>query len=78
MTLDDTSAAMRSAYYARLAELSPGERVQIGLRLWEAANSLQRAAVLRENPDASEAEILYQIAASRFGEAVAQAAYRKS
>jgi hypothetical protein len=77
MVPDDTSEAMRSVYYARLAEMSPGERVRIGVRLWEAANALQRAAMLRENPGASESEILYRIAVSRFGEAAAKAAYRR-
>lgn len=77
MVPDDTSEAMRSVYYARLAEVSPGERVRNSVGLWEAANALQRAALLRENPGASESEILYWIAVSRFGEAAAKAAYRR-
>lgn len=77
MVPDDTSETMRSVYYARLAEMSPGERVRIGVQLWEAANALQRAALLREDASLSEFEILYRIAVSRFGEEAAKAAYRR-
>ena len=68
---------MRRVYDARLAEMSPGERVRIGVQLWEAANALQRAALLREDPSLSESEILYRMAVSRFGEKLATTAYRR-
>jgi hypothetical protein len=51
--------------------------VQIGVQLWEAANALQRAALLREDPSLSESEILYRIAVSRFGEEAAKVVYRR-
>lgn len=66
---------MREIYFARLAAMTPAERVRLGVTLWEAAWSLQRAAVLRENPEADEAEVRYQIALRRFGPEVAGAVF---
>lgn len=57
--------------------MTPSERLSLGVALWEAGDSLQRAAVRRKNPDADEADIAFQIAVSRFGSELAQKAYRK-
>jgi len=64
--------------FSRAALLSPSERVRIGVALWEAGNSLQRAAIRRQYPDADEAEICFHIAVTRFGEKLARAAYRRA
>lgn len=77
MAMDDTSPKMREAYYRRLAEMTPAERINIGVALWEAGNSLQRAALRRDYPDANEEEITFRIAVSRFGEQIARKAYRR-
>ncbi|WP_407674059.1 hypothetical protein [Paludibaculum fermentans] len=78
MAPDDTSAAAREVYFSRLRELSPSERVRIGVQLWEAGNALQWAAARRKYPGASEEELAFQIACLRFGEKLARAAYRRS
>jgi hypothetical protein len=75
---NDTSAKTHEVYLKRLAELSPSERVRIAVGLWEAADSLQRAALRRKYPNADEAELTFQIAVTRFGPELARAAYRKS
>jgi hypothetical protein len=59
-------------YFQRLAEMTPAERVRLGVALWEAAYSLQSAAIRRRKPDADEAEIAFEIAVSRFGSEVAR------
>jgi hypothetical protein len=76
--LSDTSPKASKVYFERLAAMSPSERVRIGVALWEAGNSLQRAAIRRKYPDADEAEINFQMAVTRFGEDLARAAYRKA
>ena len=77
MPLSDTSPAASEAYYRRLAEMTPSERINIAVALWDAANALQRAALQRQYPDADEEEITFHIAVSRFGEALARKAYRR-
>jgi hypothetical protein len=71
----DTSAKASEVYYRRLAEMTPAERLRIGVALWEAADSLQRAGIRRLYPDADDAEITFRIAVSRFGEELARKAY---
>lgn len=61
----------------RLKEMTPSERVRIGVGFWEAAYRLQRAAILRRNPEATETEIAFQIAVTRFGMELAKAAWQK-
>jgi len=74
----DTSAASRAVYLRRLAELTPAERVRAAVALWEAAHSLQWSAARHRNPAADDAEILFQIAVTRFGAELARRAYRRS
>jgi len=74
MTPSDTSPAMADAYYRRLAEMTPAERIGIALSLWRAADQLQRSALRRDYPDASEAEIRYRLAVTRYGKEVAHMA----
>ena len=78
MTPSDTSPAASEAYYRRLAEMTPSERIDIGVALWCAADALQRAALQRLYPDADEAEITFRLAVSRFGEELARKAYGRS
>jgi hypothetical protein len=75
--LDDTSASALEAYYRRLAEMTPAERIAVGAALWAAGDSVQRAAVRREHPDADEEEITFHVAVARFGEELARKAYRR-
>ena len=75
--LTDTSPKAREVYLRRLAEMTPSERVSIGVALWDAGDALQRAALRREYPDAGEAEITYRVAVARFGEALARKVYGK-
>jgi hypothetical protein len=78
MALSDTSPAAREIYLRRLAEMTPGERVRLGVALWEAAHSLQWAAVRRGNPDADDDAIAFHIAVTRFGAELARAAWRRA
>jgi hypothetical protein len=64
-------------YLRRLAELTPAERVRAAVALWEAAHSLQWAAARHRNPDADDAEIVFQIAVTRFGAELARTVYRR-
>ncbi len=77
MPLSDTSPEASRVYFRRLAEMTPAERIDIGVALWDAADSLQRAAMRKMYPDADEAEIIFRIAVTRFGEELARKAYRK-
>jgi hypothetical protein len=76
--LIDTSPKVSQVYFQRLAAMSPAERLRLGVALWDAARSLQWAAVRRKHPDADEAEIAFQVAVTRFGAELARAAYGKS
>jgi hypothetical protein len=75
--LDDTSPQMRQAYFRRLAEMTPAERVRVGAALWAAGNELQRTTVKRMHPDADESEITFRVAVARFGEELARKVYRR-
>ena len=77
MNLNDTSPAIREVYFRRLAEMTPSERVRIGVALWESGDSLQRAAIRHTSPDANDAEINFRMATSRFGADLARKAYRR-
>jgi hypothetical protein len=73
----DTSPAAHALYAQRLAEATPSERVRLGVAHWVAAGSLQRSAIRRRNPEASDEEIAFLIAVSRFGPELARAAFRR-
>ena len=75
MIMQDTSPKAREAYYRRLSEMTPSERLGIGAALWRAGHSLQRAAILRAYPHAGEGEINFRIAVTRFGAELARKAY---
>jgi hypothetical protein len=77
VVLSDTSEKAREVYFRRLKEMTASERLRLGAALWTAGNSLQRAALLREKPDADEAEITFRLAASRFGLELARKVYKK-
>jgi hypothetical protein len=78
VSVSDTSPKASRVYFERLAAMTPSERVRLGVALWEAGHSLQCAAARRKHPHADEAEIAFQVAATRFGEKLARAAYRKA
>lgn len=75
--LSDTSEEAREVYFRRLKEMTASERVELGVALWTAGDSLRRAALRRENLHADDAEITFQIAVSRFGLELARKAYRR-
>jgi hypothetical protein len=76
--LSDTSEKAREVYFLRLKEMTASERLGLGVALWSAGDSLQRAGLRRENPHADEAEITFRLAVSRFGLELARKAYRRS
>ena len=73
--MTDTSSKAQAVYFARLAAMSPQERLRIGAALWAAGDSLQRAGLRRLYPEADEAEINFRVAVSRFGEELARRVY---
>lgn len=50
MFADDTTPEARRFYYARLAELSPAERISIGMQLTAAADQLTREPSAADSP----------------------------
>lgn len=75
MSQVDTSPKARDAYFRRLAEMTPSERLAVGAALWRAGDSLQRSATRRMHPQADDAEITFQIAVTRFGSELARKVY---
>jgi Rv0078B-related antitoxin len=75
MPISDTSPAMREAYYRRLAEMTPSERVRIMADLWETGHALQCAGVRQQFPEADENEVIFRVAVARFGEELARKVY---
>ncbi len=77
MDLSDTTPAAREVYLRRLAEMTPAERTWIAASLWETANRVQHAVMRQRHPEASEHEIKYRIAVTRFGPELAAKAYQR-
>ena len=77
MPHSDTSPAMETVYFRRLAEMTPSERVNIAAELWQAGHALQCAAVRQRIPDATDDEVIFQVAVARFGFEAASKAYRR-
>ena len=78
MAPSDTSPRAHEVSVRRLAEMTPAERVRLGVNLWQTAYALQRSAVRRLHPEADEAEIAFQIALSRFGPELARKVYKRT
>ena len=78
MPLTDTSPESRAVYAGRLAEMTPAERVRLGVALWQTAGSLQRSSILRKMPGADEVMVAFEIALTRFGPELAKAAWRRT
>ena len=74
----DTSESAREVYFQRLKEMTPSERLAVGVARWAAGHATQRAAIRHENPAADEDEITFRIAVSRFGSDLAKKAYGRS
>lgn len=72
----DTSAEAEKVYFALLRKLTPVQRINMGVDLWKTGDSLQRVAVRRDFPLATEEEIRFQIAVRRFGREIAGKAFR--
>lgn len=77
MASRDTSPEAANVYFDRLKQMTPSQRVNIGVELWRVADSIQRAALRRQHPDATDSELTFQIAVSRFGPELARKAYRR-
>jgi hypothetical protein len=75
VSLSDTSPKASEAYWKRLAEMTPEEKIAIGVALWQAGDSLQRAAIRRDYPDADEDEVTFRLAVLRFGPELARKVY---
>jgi hypothetical protein len=66
---------MQEVYFQRLRELTPEQRVDLGVRLWEAGDAMQRTAINRNHPGVTHAEFLYRLAVLRYGPELAQKAF---
>jgi hypothetical protein len=77
MALTDTSPKASEAYYRRLSEMTPSERLSVGAALFAAGDALERAGVRRDFPDADDEEINFRIAVTRYGAHLARKAYRR-
>jgi hypothetical protein len=75
--LSDTTPEARRFYYRRLAEMSPAERMAVGMELAAAGDELVRAAVRRRFPDAEGEEFEYRVLRVRYGRALADQVYRR-
>jgi hypothetical protein len=62
-------------YLNLLKEMTVSERLAAGAALWAAGNALQRVALRRQYPIASEDEITFRIAVSRWGPELAEKVY---
>jgi hypothetical protein len=74
----DTSQRAGEIYRQRLQQMTCSERIRLGAAIWEAGDSVQRAAALRKNPSADESEITFRLAVTRFGSEIARQVYQKS
>ena len=77
VSLIDTSLKASETYFRCLREMTPSERLGVGVALWQAGDSLQHSAMRRMHPAADEAEITFRIAVTRFGAELAQKVYGK-
>ena len=75
VALSDTSEKAFEVYFRRLKAMTASERLELGAALWTAGDSLQRAALWRDDLYADEAEITFRIAVSRFGLELSRKAY---
>lgn len=67
----DTSPGQQTAYYARLARLTPVERLRIAARLSTAVRRLAEAGIRERHPRATDAEIRIRLAVRLYGRAAA-------
>ncbi|HEY2028349.1 MAG TPA: hypothetical protein VGH20_03980 [Myxococcales bacterium] len=67
----DTSPDQQAAYYARLAGLSPAQRLRIAARLSTAVHRLAEAGIRERHPAATEAEMRIRLAVRLYGRAAA-------
>ena len=66
---------MQTFYLARLRELTPEQRIDLGIKLWEAGDAMQRANIQRKYPGISEDEFRYRLCVVRYGQELAENAF---
>jgi len=71
----DTSENADEVYFQHLRKMTPVERINIAVALWEAADATQRAGIRQQYPNATEEEIRFEMAVRRFGAELAQKVY---
>ena len=71
----DTSRHVRELQTSRWRSMSPGEKLQMVGDLCEAVDRLARVGIERDHPDASERDVLWHLAARRYGVQIADAAF---
>jgi hypothetical protein len=71
----DTSRHVREIQTARWRSMSPRQKLQLVDDLCDAVDRLARAGIQRDHPGASEHDVLWHLAARRYGVETADAAF---
>jgi hypothetical protein len=66
---------MQAIYFQRLRALTPEQRIDLGVKLWEAGDAMQRATVHRKYPGIGEDEFRYRLCVLRYGPELAEKAF---
>lgn len=74
----DTTDEARHVQTEMFRAMTPAERLLIAVELSEAVERLARAGIERDHPGATERQVLWHLAARRYGEALADAAFGTS
>ena len=75
MPLSDTSPEMQAFYFQGLRQLTPEQRIQRGISLWEAGDAMQRSAIHRDHPGVGDADLRYRLAVLRYGPELADSIF---
>jgi hypothetical protein len=76
MSINDTSAAAQEAVDRRYAEMSFAEKADLVRAVTLAANRMALAGLGLRHPDATESELLLQLARLRLGDDLVDRVYR--
>lgn len=68
----DTPPEARTAYYARLARLTPADRARKVASLGRSARALARAGIRHSRPEASSLEVEVELVARLYGRETAR------
>ena len=71
----DTDAAADAVLIARWRSMSVSERAQLTMDLCRDVDRIARAGILASHPDATEPEIVRELARRRYGEVLAAEVY---